>query len=346
MSGRQVVLGGAGFLGSHLCDHLVGRGDEVVCVDDFSTGRRSNVAHLDGHPRFTVVEADVSASLPVEGPVSGVFNLASPASPPDYLARPLETLATGSEGTLRGLQLAQRHGARFLMASTSEVYGDPEVHPQNEEYWGNVNPVGPRSVYDEAKRYAEALCMAHHRTVGTDVGIARIFNTYGPRLRPGDGRVVSNFLLQAMQGEPLTVYGDGSQTRSLCYVEDEVRGLVALFDADITGPVNIGNPDEYTVLQLAFSVVELLGSSSPIVHLPLPVDDPCRRRPDISLAKAALGWEPTVGLRDGLLRTAAALAEDAGMAAPVPPSVGGSTKGDNDGGMRAPGTARGEETIR
>jgi dTDP-glucose 4,6-dehydratase len=346
MSGRQVVLGGAGFLGSHLCDHLVGRGDEVVCVDDFSTGRRSNVAHLDGHPRFTLVEADVSASLPVEGPVSGVFNLASPASPPDYLARPLETLATGSEGTRRGLQLAQRHGARFLMASTSEVYGNPEVHPQNEEYWGNVNPVGPRSVYDEAKRYAEALCMAHYRTVGTDVGIARIFNTYGPRLRPGDGRVVSNFLLQAMQGEPLTVYGDGSQTRSLCYVEDEIRGLVALFDADITGPVNIGNPDEYTVLELALSVVELLGSSSPIVHLPLPVDDPCRRRPDISLAKAALGWEPTVGLRAGLLRTAAALAEDAGVAAPVPLSVDGSTKGDNDGGMRTPGSARGEETIR
>ncbi|MGA3148564.1 MAG: UDP-glucuronic acid decarboxylase family protein [Acidimicrobiales bacterium] len=332
MSGRQVVLGGAGFLGSHLCDHLVGRGDEVVCVDDFSTGRRSNVAHLDGHPLFTLVEADVSASLPVEGAVSGVFNLASPASPPDYLARPLETLAAGSEGTRRGLQLAQRHGARFLMASTSEVYGDPEVHPQNEEYWGNVNPVGPRSVYDEAKRYAEALCMAHHRTVGTDVGIARIFNTYGPRLRPGDGRVVSNFLLQAMQGEPLTVYGDGSQTRSLCYVEDEIRGLVALFDADITGPVNIGNPDEYTVLELALSVVELLGSSSPIVHLPLPVDDPCRRRPDISLARATLGWEPTIGLRDGLLRTAAALAEDAGVAAPVPLSVDGSTTGDNDGG--------------
>ncbi len=332
MSGRQVVLGGAGFLGSHLCDHLVGRGDEVVCVDDFSTGRRSNVAHLDGHPRFTLVEADVSASLPVEGPVSGVFNLASPASPPDYLARPLETLATGSEGTRRGLQLAHRHGARFLMASTSEVYGDPDVHPQNEAYWGNVNPVGPRSVYDEAKRFAEALCMAHHRTLGTDVGIARIFNTYGPRLRPGDGRVVSNFLLQAMQGEPLTVYGDGSQTRSLCYVDDEVRGLVALFDADITGPVNIGNPDEHTVLELALSVVELMRSTSPIEHLPLPVDDPVRRRPDISLAKAVLGWEPTVSLRDGLLRTAAALAEDVGVAVPVPLSADGSTKGNNGRG--------------
>ena len=195
--------------------------------------------------------------------MTGVFNLASPASPPDYLARPLETLAVGSEGTRRGLELAHRHGARFLLASTSEVYGDPDVHPQTEEYWGNVNPVGPRSVYDEAKRFAEALSMAHHRTLGTDVGIARIFNTYGPRLRPDDGRVVSNFLLQAMRGEPLTVYGDGSQTRSLCYVDDEVRGLLALFDSDLTGPVNIGNPDEYTVLELARTVVELLGSSSP-----------------------------------------------------------------------------------
>ncbi len=330
MSGRQVVLGGAGFLGSHLCDHLVARGDEVVCVDDFSTGRPSNVAHLDGHPGFTLVEADVSSSLPVEGVVSGVFHLASPASPPDYLARPLETLAVGSEGTRRGLELAHRHGARFLLASTSEVYGDPDVHPQNEGYWGNVNPVGPRSVYDEAKRFAEALSMAHHRSLGTDVGIARIFNTYGPRLRPGDGRVVSNFLLQAMQGEALTVYGDGSQTRSLCYVEDEVRGLVALFDADITGPVNIGNPDEHTVLELATSVVELIGSSSPIVHRPLPVDDPARRRPDISLARAALGWEPTIGLHDGLLRTAAALAEDAGLAAPVP-RADGRPVGANDG---------------
>jgi dTDP-glucose 4,6-dehydratase len=317
MSGRVVVLGGSGFLGSHLCDHLVERGDEVVCVDDFSTGRLANVAQLDGHPRFTLVEADISVSLPVDGPVTGVFNLASPASPPDYLALPLQTLAVGSEGTRHGLELAHQHGARFLMASTSEVYGNPAVHPQPEEYWGNVNPVGPRSVYDEAKRFSEALCMAHHRTLGTDVGIARIFNTYGPRLRPADGRVVSNFVLQAMRGEPLTVYGDGSQTRSLCYVADEVAGLVALFDSDLTGPINVGNPDEYTVLELARTVVELLGSSSTITHRPLPVDDPTLRQPDISKARAALGWEPTTSLRDGLLLTAAYLAEDAGIKSPT-----------------------------
>jgi dTDP-glucose 4,6-dehydratase len=317
VNGRLVVMGGGGFLGSHLCDHLLARGDEVVCVDDFSTGRRSNVAHLAGRPGFALIEADVSVSIPVEGPVTGVFNLASPASPPDYLARPLETLAVGSEGTRRGLDLAHRHDARFIMASTSEVYGDPEVHPQAESYWGRVNPVGPRSVYDEAKRFSEALVMAHHRTLGSDVGIVRIFNTYGPRLRPDDGRVVSNFLLQAMQGEPLTVYGDGSQTRSLCYVDDEVRGLIALFDSDLTGPVNIGNPDEHTVLELAETVVDLLGSSSPIVHRPLPVDDPTRRRPDISLARSALGWEPTTDLADGLARTATFLADDVGVADPA-----------------------------
>jgi dTDP-glucose 4,6-dehydratase len=315
VTGRVAVLGGGGFLGSHLCDQLIARGDEVVCIDDFSTGRRANVAHLDGAAGFHLIEADVSESIPVDGAVTGVFNLASPASPPDYLARPLETLAVGSEGTRRGLELAHRYGARFLLASTSEVYGDPEVHPQPESYWGNVNSVGPRSVYDEAKRFAEALTMAHHRTLGTDVAVARIFNTYGPRLRPDDGRVVSNFLLQAMRGEPLTVYGDGSQTRSLCYVEDEVRGLIALFDSDFTGPVNIGNPDEYTVLQLARTVVDLLGSSSPITHLPLPVDDPTRRRPDISLARRELGWEPTTELGEGLARTAAFLADDAGVEA-------------------------------
>jgi dTDP-glucose 4,6-dehydratase len=329
MSRRLVVLGGGGFLGSHLCDHLLARGDEVVCVDDFSTGRRANVAHLRREPRFTLVEADISESLPVEGPVSGVFNLASPASPPDYLARPLQTLAVGSEGTRRGLELAGDHGARFLLASTSEVYGDPDVHPQPESYRGNVNPVGPRSVYDEAKRFAEALTMAHHRTLGTDVAIVRIFNTYGPRLRPDDGRVVSNFLLQAMEGEPLTVYGDGSQTRSLCYVDDEVRGLIALFDSDLTGPVNLGNPDEYTVLQLARTVVDLLGSSSPIIHLPLPVDDPTRRRPDISLARSALGWEPTTHLRDGLALTAAFLAEEARATAEDLAAVEGARSGNN-----------------
>jgi dTDP-glucose 4,6-dehydratase len=317
VSGRVVVLGGAGFLGSHLCDHLIDRGDEVVCVDDFSTGRRSNVARWDGDPRFTLVEADISESIPVDGLITGMFNMASPASPPDYLAQPLHTLSTGSEGTRRGLELTHRNGARFVMASTSEVYGDPEMHPQSEGYWGNVNPVGPRSVYDEAKRFAEALCMAHHRTLGTNVGIARIFNTYGPRLRPGDGRVVSNFLIQAMRQEPITVYGDGSQTRSLCFVDDEVRGLLALFDSDLTGPVNIGNPDEYTVLELARTVVKLLGSSSVIEHAPLPIDDPTRRRPEISLARAELGWEPTTDLEEGLLQTAAYLAEDAGIAAPA-----------------------------
>jgi nucleoside-diphosphate-sugar epimerase len=329
VSGRSVVLGGGGFLGSHLCDHLLARGDEVVCVDDFSTGRRSNVAHLEGQARFTLTEADISVALPVTGQVTGVFNLASPASPPDYLARPLQTLAVGSEGTRRGLELAHRHRARFLMASTSEVYGDPKVHPQTEDYWGNVNPIGPRSVYDEAKRFSEALCMAHHRTLGTDIGIARIFNTYGPRLRPDDGRVVSNFLLQAMQGQPLTVYGDGSQTRSLCYVGDEVAGLVALFDSDLTGPVNLGNPDEYTMLHLAHTVVDLLGSSSPVVHLPLPADDPTLRRPDITVARESLGWEPTTELRDGLLRTAVHLAGEAGVDLPFRPSTDGSGGGNS-----------------
>ena len=311
-----MVLGGSGFLGSHLCDQLLARGDEVVCVDNFSTGRKANVAHLADHPGFELVEADISVGIPVEGAVTGVCNLASPASPPDYLALPLETLAVGSEGTRHGLELAGRHGARFLMASTSEVYGDPDVHPQSETYWGNVNPVGPRSVYDEAKRFSEALTMAYHRSRGTDVAIVRIFNTYGPRLRPDDGRVVSNFLLQAMRGEPLTVYGDGSQTRSLCYVEDEVRGLLALFDSDLTGPVNIGNPDEYTVIQLARTIIDLLGSTSSIEHRPLPTDDPTRRRPDITVARSALGWEPTTSLEDGLSRTATYLAQDSGLSDP------------------------------
>ncbi|HEX4217148.1 MAG TPA: UDP-glucuronic acid decarboxylase family protein [Acidimicrobiales bacterium] len=305
MSLRAVVTGGAGFLGSHLCDRLIERGDEVVCVDDFSTGRRENVAHLEDNSAFTLVEADVSSELPVEGEVGAVLHLASAASPPDYLERPLATLAVGSEGTRRGLELAHRCRARFILASTSEIYGDPAVHPQTESYWGNVNSVGPRSVYDEAKRFAEAITMAHHRTLGTDVGIVRIFNTYGPRLRPRDGRVVSNFIVQAQRGDPLTVYGDGDQTRSLCFVDDEIRGLLALLDSDLTGPVNIGNPDEHTVLELAQLVVELTGSSSSIVHEPLPTDDPTRRKPDISLATSALGWRPEVKLEDGLMQTAA-----------------------------------------
>jgi len=301
---RVVVTGGAGFLGSHLCEALVARGDRVVAVDDLSTGVADNVASLVGHAAFELVVADVSEGVPVEGPVDCVLHFASPASPPDYLARPLETLAVGSEGTRHSLALAADNGARFVLASTSEVYGDPLVHPQPETYWGNVNPVGPRSVYDEAKRFAEALTMATHRARGVDVGIVRIFNTYGPRLRPGDGRVVSNFLVQALQGRPLTVYGDGSQTRSLCFVDDEVAGILALLDSELTGPVNIGNPDELTVLELAHAVLELTGSSSPIVHEPLPVDDPTRRRPDNTVARRELGWEPLVPLEEGLRRTA------------------------------------------
>jgi dTDP-glucose 4,6-dehydratase len=302
---RVVVAGGAGFLGSHLCDFLVGRGDVVVCLDDLSTGSRANITHLLGDERFSLIVTDVSEKLELEdeSKVDAVCNLASPASPPAYLARPFDTLAVGSEGTRRLLELARAHNARFLMASTSEVYGDPEVHPQAESYRGNVDPTGPRSVYDEAKRFAESLTMAMHRTHGLNVGIVRIFNTYGPRLSPGDGRVMSNFIVQALRGQPLTVYGDGTQTRSFCYVDDEIRGLVALLDSALTGPVNIGSPDEGSMLDLAHFVLELTGSSSEIVFRPLPFDDPTRRCPDISLARTELGWSPTVGLREGLERT-------------------------------------------
>ena len=302
---RVVVAGGAGFLGSHLCDRLIARGDIVVCLDDLSTGTRENVAHLQSHDRFSLVVTDVSEKVELEdaSTVDAVCNLASPASPPAYLARPFDTLAAGSEGTRRLLELAREHGARFLMASTSEVYGDPEVHPQVESYRGNVDPTGPRSVYDEAKRFAEALTMAMHRTHGVDVGIARIFNTYGPRLSPGDGRVVSNFIVQALRGEPLTVYGDGSQTRSLCFVDDEITGLLALLDSSLVGPVNIGNPDERSMLDLAHFVLEVTGSPSDIVFEPLPTDDPTRRCPDITLARRELGWEPRIGLREGIERT-------------------------------------------
>ncbi len=300
---RIVVAGGAGFLGSHLCERLVARGDDVVCLDDLSTGTEANLVHLEGERGFALVVVDVSTEVPVDRPVDAVVNLASPASPPAYLARPLETLAVGSEGTRRLLELAERCEARFVLASTSEVYGDPEVHPQPESYRGNVDPVGPRSVYDEAKRFAEALTMAAHRARGVDVGIARIFNTYGPRLSEGDGRVVSNFCVQALRGEPLTVYGDGSQTRSLCYVDDLVDGLLALLDVRATGPVNIGNPDERTVTELAARVLALTGSRAQIEHRPLPADDPRRRCPDISLARRVLGWEPKVALDDGLTKT-------------------------------------------
>jgi dTDP-glucose 4,6-dehydratase len=301
---RIVVTGGAGFLGSHLCEALLARGDEVVAVDNLCTGTERNVAHLEGRAGFTLLRHDVSEPLPVSGAVDAVMHLASPASPPDYLARPIETLAAGSLGTFHTLRLARNANARYLLASTSEVYGDPEVHPQPEQYWGHVNPVGPRAVYDEAKRFAEALTMAHHREFGVDVRISRTFNTYGPRMRPGDGRVVSNFLVAALAGRPLTVYGDGSQTRSFCYVDDQVRGLVALLDSDHVGPVNIGNPDERSVLELARLVLEITGSGSEIAFEPLPVDDPVQRRPDIDLARTVLGWKPEIGLAEGLERTA------------------------------------------
>jgi len=300
---RIVVTGGAGFVGSHLCEALLTRGDEVVCVDNLSTGSIANVERLTAHGRFVFVQADVSGDWHLEGEVDAVAHLACPASPPDYLRLPLETLAVGSRGTEWGLHLAERAGGRFLLASTSEVYGDPSVHPQSESYWGNVNPIGPRSVYDESKRFAEALTMAHHRVLGADVGIVRIFNTYGPYMRIDDGRVVSNFVTQALSKRPLTVYGDGMQTRSICYVDDLVRGLVAMLDASHTGPLNLGNPTELTVLELARLIIELTGVEVEIVHRPLPEDDPTRRRPDITRAGEVLGWHPTVSPEEGLRRT-------------------------------------------
>jgi dTDP-glucose 4,6-dehydratase len=310
--GRAVVTGGAGFIGSHLCAALRARGDEVVAVDNLSTGERDHLTPLLADPGFTFVEADVIDGLAVDGPVDAVLHFASAASVPEYLSRPLETLRVGAEGTRHALDLARDRGARFLLASTSEIYGDPLVHPQPEDYWGNVNPVGLRSVYDEAKRYAEALTMAYHRTHRVDAKIVRIFNCFGPGLLPGDGRVVSNFLVQAMAGEPLTVYGDGTQTRSFCFVDDEVRGILALLDSTWNGPMNIGNPDEHTVLEFAKLVLDVTGSSSPIGFAELPDDDPTRRRPDISLARSELGWSPEVELRDGLARTYAWYRERAG----------------------------------
>jgi len=302
--GRAVVTGAAGFLGSHLCRRLVQVGWEVVGIDDLSTSDGTNLAGLDADPRFGFVRADVSAGLPVDGPVDLVLHFASPASPPDYLRLPLETLRVGSAGTWHALDLAAERAARLVLASTSEVYGDPLEHPQTESYWGNVNPVGPRSVYDEAKRFAEALTAAYRRERETDTAIVRIFNTYGPGLRPGDGRVVSNFVAAALSGEPLTVYGTGAQTRSLCYVDDLVAGVLAVAGSGLAGPVNLGNPAEMTVAELAETVISVTGSSSPIEHLPLPVDDPTRRRPDINVATTELGWSPEVPVRDGLARTA------------------------------------------
>jgi dTDP-glucose 4,6-dehydratase len=303
VAGRRVlVTGGAGFVGSWLCQRLVDEGATVVCVDSLLTGSRDNVAHLD--PRsFTLVEADICEGIPVRGPVDLVLHLASPASPVHYHRLPLETLRVGSVGTTTALELAAEHGARFLLASTSEVYGDPLEHPQREAYWGHVNPIGPRSVYDEAKRYAEAVTAAYRRSRGVDTAIARIFNTYGPRMAVADGRVVPMFVQQALDGEPLTVAGDGSQSRSLCYVEDTVDGLLRLAVSDLTGPVNIGNDEETTVHRLADTVRELTGSSSGLRFVDLPEDDPRVRRPDLTIARTRLGWSPTTPLDQGLKRT-------------------------------------------
>jgi len=300
MARHAVVTGGAGFIGSHLCEALVAAGCRVTAVDNLVTGSRANLAGLAGRDDFGLIVADACDPYAVEGDVDAVLHLASMASPPDYLDHPIDTLRAGSVATEVALETARASGARFLLASTSEVYGDPLEHPQSESYHGNVNPVGPRSVYDEAKRYAEAITMAYQRSFGLDAKIARIFNTMGPRLRPADGRVVSNFLNQALDGVPLTVYGDGHQTRSFCYVDDLVRGIVALLGSDHVGPVNIGNPDEFTVLELAEMVLEITGSSSSLAFSALPDDDPVRRRPDITLARKVLDWEPTVPLREGL----------------------------------------------
>jgi nucleoside-diphosphate-sugar epimerase len=298
-----VVTGGGGFVGSHICEALLARGDSVVAVDNFSTSRPENVEHLLDHAGFDLVVADVVSEIPVEGRVDGVLHLASPASPPEYLAMPLETLDVSSIGTRKALDLARASDATFLVASTSEIYGDPLVHPQPEGYLGNVDSVGPRAVYDEAKRFGETLTMTYHRVYGLPTRIVRIFNTYGPRLRPADGRVVSNFLVQAIAGDPLTIYGRGTQTRSFCYVDDEVRGILALFDSTISDPVNIGNPTEYTMLELAALVCEVAGARPDFVFRDLPIGDPTRRQPDITRAGQLLGWAPTVELREGLERT-------------------------------------------
>ena len=301
--GRALITGGAGFLGSHLCELFLARGHEVVCIDNFITGSPANIKHLIGRDAFSFVKYDVTNYIVVEGPLDYVLHFASPASPIDYLEKPIQTLKVGSLGTHKTLGVAKDKKARYLIASTSEVYGDPLVHPQKEDYWGNVNPVGPRGVYDEAKRFAEAMTMAYHRFHGVDTRIVRIFNTYGERMRVKDGRVVPAFISQALRNEPMTVFGDGSQTRSFCYVSDLVEGIYRLLMSNETMPVNIGNPNEMTVLQFAKEIKRLTGSKAPIEFLPLPEDDPKIRRPDISKAKALLGWEPKVPLEEGLQRT-------------------------------------------
>jgi dTDP-glucose 4,6-dehydratase len=302
---RTVVTGGAGFLGSHLCERLLADGDEVIALDNFLTGSPTNVQHLLEHDGFRLVKADVTEYVHVPGRVDRVLHFASPASPIDYLMLPIETMKVGSLGTLHALGLAKEKGARFLLASTSEAYGDPQVHPQPESYWGHVNPVGPRGVYDEAKRFAEALTMAYRRTHDVDAAIVRIFNTHGPRMRPNDGRAIPAFASQALTGRPITVAGDGSQTRSIIYVDDLVAGVLALLRSDLPGPVNIGNPHETSVLHLAETIRALTGSSSDIVFVERPVDDPTVRQPDITLARTELGWEPSIGFEDGLTRTLA-----------------------------------------
>ncbi|MSX03293.1 MAG: NAD-dependent epimerase/dehydratase family protein [Actinobacteria bacterium] len=298
----SLVTGGAGFLGSHLCDELLLRGNRVICVDNLETGSLQNIAHI-RVPEFSFINCDITEPYFIDEPIDSVYHLASPASPIDYLRLPLQTLKVGSHGTHHTLGLAKEHRARFLLASTSEVYGDPQVHPQAEDYWGHVNPIGPRGVYDEAKRYAEALTMAYHRQQGVDTAIVRIFNTYGPRMRAHDGRAIPTFLRQALADRPITVYGDGSQTRSFCFVSDLIRGLIALSESGEHQPVNIGNPDEFTLLELAQIVTEVSGSRSEIIYEALPTDDPKQRKPDITRAKELLEWEPKVTLREGLQQT-------------------------------------------
>jgi dTDP-glucose 4,6-dehydratase len=300
---RALITGGAGFLGSHLCDRLLQEGMEVICLDNLLTGSTDNIAHLAGHPRFHFINYDVTNYIFVPGPLDYVLHFASPASPADYLQFPIQTLKVGALGTHKVLGLAKEKKARFLLASTSEVYGDPLVHPQPETYWGNVNPTGPRGVYDEAKRFAEALTMAYHRYHGLDTCIARIFNTYGPRMRLQDGRVVPNFIQQALRGEDLTVFGDGSQTRSFCFIDDMVEGIIKLLFSKENDPVNLGNPDEFSVMDLAHLVLEITGSKSKIIYQPLPIDDPKVRQPDISKARKVLGWNPKVTLREGVKKT-------------------------------------------